>query len=324
MPSRLYIGVLRYSGIVSAGRHEKLVDEETFETVQSLLTARRTSGERSWRHHNYLRGSVFCAGCGSRLIYTRATGRNGGVYEYFVCHNKTKRQCQQPHHRVEAVERAIEREYARVRLSASIKTKLRQDIRAYVTHVEQQADPVRNETAATLKRLAVQERKLLEAHYQDGISPELFAEEQRRIRQERIAANKRTAELNTDHGRTVERLEASLRLTEHVQAAYLLAEPSTRRLFNQAIFKGFWIDSETIQRSEISQPFEKLLEQAAERSVADPAADTVLIEPETSAWTPSQPTYAPANERTRDRVSLVAGSNVSKMVELRGLEPLTS
>ena len=319
-----YIGVLRYSGIVSVGRHEKLVDEETFETVQSLLTARRTSGERSWRHRSYLRGSVFCGECGSRLIYTRATGRNGGVYEYFVCHNKTKRQCQQPHHRVEAVERAIEREYARIRLSAPVKAKLRQDIRAYVAHTEQQADPERNETAATIKRLAVQERKLLEAHYQDGISPELFAEEQRRIRQERIAANKRTKELDTDHGRTVERLDASLRLTDHVQAAYLLAEPSTRRLFNQAIFNGFWIDSETIQRSEINEPFEELLEQTAERSDADRAAEAVVIQPEASAWAPSTPTRALINKRTRDHISKVAGSNVNQMVEHIGFEPMTS
>jgi site-specific DNA recombinase len=320
-----YIGVVRYAGIVSAGRHKKLIDEETFEKVQELLSSRRISGERCWRHHNYLRGSVFCGECSSRLIYTRATGRNGGVYEYFVCHGKSKGRCCQPHHRVEAVEQAIEREYANVQLSPTGQDKIRNDIRDYVAQFDGQGEPERREITANLKRLATQERKLLEAHYQDHISAELFAEEQRRIRHERIAAERRQQELDVDHGRTLEQLDQALRLTSRIQAAYLLAEPSTRRLLNQAIFEGFWVEREDIARAAIKPPFDQLLAQHPKLSAPHQPMEAVVIEPEPEAWELGQMSETPGqNDETRNQVALVTGSNVEKVVEPTGIEPVTS
>jgi hypothetical protein len=35
-------------------------------------------------HPHYLKGSIFCGQCGSRLIICHAKG-NGGTYAYFIC-----------------------------------------------------------------------------------------------------------------------------------------------------------------------------------------------------------------------------------------------
>ncbi|MGH7485366.1 MAG: recombinase family protein, partial [bacterium] len=105
-----YIGLVRYAGKTYQGRHKPLVDEGTFQHVQDLLDAKRQSGERSWRHHHYLRGSLYCAECDSRLMFAQAKG-NGGTYEYFVCSGRSRGVCSQGHHRAAAVEAAIERHY---------------------------------------------------------------------------------------------------------------------------------------------------------------------------------------------------------------------
>lgn len=310
--------MVRYAGIISQGRHPKLIDEDTFETVQGLLTSKRTSGERCWIHYSYLRGSVFCGARGSRLIYTRATGRNGSTYEYFVCHGKSKRLCNQPHHRVEAVEQAIEREYTKVQLTPAVRDGIRADVRAYAAQLDGRVGPERGEIQSRLKQLAVQERKLLEAHYQDQISPELFAEEQRRIRQERVAVERRQQELDVDHGRTLEQLEAALAMTGQLQTAYLLAEPNTRRLLNQAIFRGFWIDREEIARAELASPFMELVERVHETpGQVHQKTEPNVIEPELEAWTlEPDPEALARNQRTRNQVALVTGSNVEKMMVL--------
>jgi hypothetical protein len=109
-----------------------------------------------------------------------------------------------------------------------------------------------------------------------------------------------------------------------VQAAYLLADPSTRRLFNQAIFDGFWIDRETIARSEIKAPFEDMLEKTDASGARHRSTDSVLVEPDPEVWTPTTQALGSNNARTRDLSGEVTGSNFDKMVEPTGIEPVTS
>lgn len=55
--------------------HERLVEHETWERVQELLTAKHLTGERHREHPHYLKASIFCGQCGSRLIVCYAKGR---------------------------------------------------------------------------------------------------------------------------------------------------------------------------------------------------------------------------------------------------------
>jgi site-specific DNA recombinase len=313
--SDYYLGIVRYAGKTSQGRHPHLIDEATFQRVQEVLQAQRQSGERCWRHHNYLRGTVYCGECGSRLMYTRAKGRAGGIYEYFVCSGPQKHICDQPHHRVEAVERAIEAEYAHVQLSEARREQIRAAVRAYVATLDKIAEPERQQITETVARLARQEKKRLQAHYADNISDSLFGEEQQRIRRERVAAERRLTELQVDHGRTLERLDIALGLTHRVQASYLMAEPQTRRLFNQAIYQRIWIKQEAVSDIELAGPFVDLLVDDLQGDIARTAPD-VPGEPGDDA--------RPSKDETSAALSDRGGSHVEQMVELGGLEPPTS
>ena len=68
-----YIGVVRYRGKVYPGRHEPLVPVLLFERVQTKLDSKRQSGERQRIHHHYLKGTLYCDTCGTRLR-SAATG----------------------------------------------------------------------------------------------------------------------------------------------------------------------------------------------------------------------------------------------------------
>jgi DNA invertase Pin-like site-specific DNA recombinase len=80
-----YIGRFNWGGVEYDGSHEPLVSMETFNAVQAQLTAKKTAGERTQRHEHYLKGTLRCGRCGSRMLFSRNTGRHGGVYDYFVC-----------------------------------------------------------------------------------------------------------------------------------------------------------------------------------------------------------------------------------------------
>lgn len=62
-----YIGQVPYKGAVHPGAHEPLIDIETWQHVQALLDARGAAAERRRKHDHYLKGSLFCGSCGSRM-----------------------------------------------------------------------------------------------------------------------------------------------------------------------------------------------------------------------------------------------------------------
>ena len=82
-----------------------------------MLSAHNHAAEKDRKHHHYLKGSLYCGRCGSRMSLIHAKG-NGGTYPYFFCIARMRATgCTQPYVPVELVERAVERAYARVRLS---------------------------------------------------------------------------------------------------------------------------------------------------------------------------------------------------------------
>ena len=51
----------------------------------SVLTAHKSAAEATQVHDHYLKGTIHCGQCGSRLIVSNAKNRHGNVYCYFVC-----------------------------------------------------------------------------------------------------------------------------------------------------------------------------------------------------------------------------------------------
>ena len=104
-----YIGIVRFKGAEYPGTHQPLIDESTFQRVQQVLAGRRLSKEKHWRHGHYLKGTVYCGFCGSRLQFTQVRG-HGGVYEYFVCSKRhAGDECEQRYIKSESVEAAVAR-----------------------------------------------------------------------------------------------------------------------------------------------------------------------------------------------------------------------
>ena len=105
---------------------------------------------------------------------------NGGTYEYFVCGGRMHGSCSQGYHRAAAVEAAVERYDGNAevaQLSEAERDGIRQAVRAYIGDLAEKADEQVATAKAEVARLAGEERKLLQAHYADQISPALFAEE---------------------------------------------------------------------------------------------------------------------------------------------------
>jgi site-specific DNA recombinase len=82
----LYTGNIRYRGDLIHGEHAPIVDQATFDAVQSLLQRQHRSGgsETRNKHHALLRGLLTCAPCGCGMTYC-CSRRGPKFYQYYIC-----------------------------------------------------------------------------------------------------------------------------------------------------------------------------------------------------------------------------------------------
>ena len=256
-----YLGTVIVGGKPYRGRHEPLVTPDIFERCQEILEARRKNGARAWKHHHYLAGTVFCGECGARLLYSRNRGKLGKEYEYYFCISKhARRGCTQPYHRLEDVEEAVEAFYEQVALSDDEREALRTELLARLDALAGTSERDVTEADRTLTRLAAQEKKLLEAFYADSIRPELFHEEQKRLRRERIAAEQVKARLQTDLAVVRENVELAVELMADPAGAYRRADARIRSLMNSGFFRALYVDSGDVAEGELQPILAQLIE----------------------------------------------------------------
>ena len=125
---RYYLGVVTYRGMEYEGRHDRLVDPDTFERVQELMDSRIKAGEKQRLHQHYLKGTLYCRRCQTRLGLIYANG-HGGVYPYFYCLGRQRRNgCDLPYLALDPIEERVERLYREIQLTDEEASALRAEL----------------------------------------------------------------------------------------------------------------------------------------------------------------------------------------------------
>ena len=300
--SRLYLGLFTWGGVEYQGSHEPLVNIETFATVQAIMASRRKVGDRPQKHPHYLKGTVICARCGSRMLFSRNRGHMGTLYDYFTCigrHNH-RNTCDLPHVSVAVVEDAIAAYYETIVLGPDLMVAIHDALMKCARRRHASMDHIAKRERKRILDLEQERRKLLEAHLAGAVPLDLLKERQDRITAE--LANAGAALANTEvHWETMEaNLKAALGLATRFGEAYRKAKPTVRRHFNQAVFEWVKIDVDgEVTRVELAQPFKSLLDKDL---------------PSRLAQEMKNPGYL---KRSR-------GSNMDLLVEVAGIEPASS
>ncbi len=270
-----YTGVVRYRGAIYPGKHDPLVDIQTWQRVQELLTAKNLAGEIHREHPHYLKGSIHCGHCGSRLIVSYAKGR-GGTYPYFICigRQRDRHSCTQRALRIALVEEAVAGHYATVQLPINEITPLRSFLKGELENLKTNAHREQKTQRRRLDKLERERKKLLDAHYADAIPLDLLRTEQTRITAEVAAAEGRLTAVTADYQTAEINLQRAITLAGDCHAAYQQASDTVRRQFNQAFFKRIYIDENYNVTGELDEPFATLLGDDLRRAaVADHEQD---------------------------------------------------
>ncbi len=261
--NRYYIGLVTFRGTQYDGRHEPLIDAALFAQVQAVLKDKAQSGEKTQKHHHYLKGTVFCGECGSRFVFSRNTGR-GGTYDYFKCqgqHNGVE--CAIRYLRADWVEAQVEDAWAQVQATGTELAQLRSGL---IEHLGLQHGDARAQLEAATKRRAKLEDErvtLLRAHLAGAVPLDLLKAEQDRITSEMTHAQETIDATGTQFREIETTVTLAINLAEHASIYYLQAGPTVRRRFNQAFFTRVNVHRDG-QTTELASPFRELLQLRAD------------------------------------------------------------
>ena len=178
-----------YKGVEYSGSHEPIIDEETWDKVQLIMSS-RVNGERTNKHPHYLKSTVYCAYCGERLIISNEKKKDGTVYPYFVCagrHSKRRRDCKTKYILIPAVEREIEKLYDRIQIPSEVRAQIENHLQGVIASEKQKYDKEIEGLQGRKNELEHNRNKLMEAHYMDAIPLDFMKTEQQKITKELAA-----------------------------------------------------------------------------------------------------------------------------------------
>jgi site-specific DNA recombinase len=258
MQSPYYLGKVPFGGVIYDGNHMPLVDRATFDTVQEVMRAHCTAGEKRRTHNHYLKGTIWCGRCGKRLVYNLAVNGQGEQYAYFFCVGR-RQGCPQRYVQVDAVERAVERYYATIERTPKEIAERQAAIRSYY---EAERATHAKHTAIQRERLNAIERrrdKLFDAYAADAMPLAQLKRKQEELNAEAGGAEA-VLEIAATNWAKVEVLATrAVALAKDAQAAYIAAAPLVRRTMNQVFFKKLFVTDDSITAATLTDAYAELL-----------------------------------------------------------------
>ena len=231
-----YKGIVTFQGVEYAGKHEPLVDSQTWQTVQTILTSRRY-GERQRIHNHFLKSTVVCGQCGARLSVQNAKNSKGTIYPYFVCARRCRlHDCAFTAVLIDVVEDRMVELYQTIQLSAADRTQIEHYLHDELAQIE--GDRAKAVRSLTTRRTNIEDRRrrLLHAHYEGAVPLDLLKEEQAELSTELNQIERQLAAYQADAAEVRQYLTQALDLLEDCHRLYTAAPAHLKKLLNQVFF----------------------------------------------------------------------------------------
>ena len=256
-----YIGIVTFEGVQYPGRHDPLISAELWDRVQTLKQSRAISKEKPYEHPHYLKGTVFCGTCGTRMGVTKIKNRHGSEYDYFYCLGRQKRtaSCSQKYVAMDVIEDKVEEVWTSIQLPDEQIRAIERCVLDYVQVQGKQQHRALKEQTKRLSALEEERIKLMGAYYASAIPIEVLKREQERIGSEMRACQTILDGAQTDIDAIEAGLENLLELIADCGQLYKSAPPAIRRQFNQAVFERIVIDDDQVGGFYLRSPFKELV-----------------------------------------------------------------
>ena len=302
-----YKGIVTFQGVEYPGKHEPLVDSQTWQTVQTILASRRY-GERQRIHNHFLKSTVVCGQCGARLLVQNTRNSKGDLYPYFICARRQRtHDCAFRAVLIDVVEEQMNALYRTIQLSSQDRQLVELYVREELRHLERDKD--RTIRSLTTRRTNIEDkrRRLMHAHYEGAVPLELLREEQTQFTSELGQIERQLTAYQADAADVRQRLTGALDLLEDCHRLYQVAPPHLKKLLNQVFFERVLVNPLVDEDGRVVLP-DNGTNDGRGRSMADAAAGDCPI---------GEGDAGPLQQAAAPRLLADASSDASLAADLR-------
>jgi site-specific DNA recombinase len=251
-----YCGQVSLHGAIYKGRHDALVTRQLFDRVQTVL-GNHLNGERRRVHSHFLKGLVFCHRCKSHMTLQVSKG-----YVYYFCKGRSRRNgCDQPYLAIEAVEKAVEHEFAHLTIPETDIEAARDELQSYLSTEQSERAAAAQRQRLAITKLDDERSRLLQAHLAEAVPLDLLKREQARIARELQAAEIALAAAEVGFADVEAVFDRASKLLVDPQGYYASAVTDEgRRNFTLVFFERLELDGERIGDAQLTRPMAALID----------------------------------------------------------------
>jgi site-specific DNA recombinase len=256
---RSYIGEVRFRGEWYPGRHEPLVDRETWDRVQTLL------GDAVYRAHEMTYAGEFmtCGHCGHPITGERKTKKTqSGLREYV--YYRCARYNRGDHPRTRVTERDLDRQmlslFDRMRIkNDDVREWFRAVLASQTRDTQADARAQRNELTRQESLIVARQDRLLNMRINDEIDESMFARKHTDMRDQLAKIKLQLDVLDRSRDETAELAVKAFELSQTLREQWLAADYSAKRRILEIVCLNCRLDDATLV-PEMRKPFDVLAE----------------------------------------------------------------
>lgn len=273
-----YIGIVRYKGAEQPGTHEPLIDLDTWQHVQRLLDSRKIASERRRSHDHYLKGTLYCGSCGSRMQLDYPANKQGVRYGYYVCSGRAskRKNCTRRAVPIGVAEQLVADCYQDIAITEDEYTALAAQVEAAFDERLASRSQEMAELTENRQRLQNESDKLLAAHFADAIDLDTLKRHQDRIRTGLADIDRRLASEHDHHTGARKQLSTALGLLVDCATLYARTNDQGKRLANQALTHGIDISEDERATIRLAEPFAALTPEPASTDVRSSSTSSIV------------------------------------------------
>jgi len=260
LKDRTYIGWIEWGSVShSNGKHEKIVDQETFERVQFILAAHNKEANRERKHNFLLRGLMLCDECESRIQAGYSTGKSGEQYGHYFCYKRQHGRsvpCSQSSILIPELEKQFAMLFKQLELSPGSAEKVRAKIKKNFGERQQVYENTRKGLLLSIENIKSAKKRAFLKFANDEVDSETYDTAVADLEQQEKDLNNSLSRLEGDMSHIMRALEIGVELTQDIYRAYLKAPYPLKSLLAQAFFKNLRIRDGEIVSAELNAPLD--------------------------------------------------------------------
>lgn len=255
----IYLGKIPWKGVIYEGRHPALIDEETFNKCQEIMTAHNQNASRQRIHNYLLRGFVFCNKCGKRLWADKHTKKSGIVFEMYFCKTCSKG----TYVDINELENQVEDWFGAIQMTKKRAEEL-------VERAKQILEDFRNNSDTENQSITNRQSKIKAAmrEAEDNwlirktITQETFKRINDRYESDLELINKQIEQMAHSHDQSLKTVQRLTALAQNIKQAYHDADPNLKRFYLGLFWDKFLVEKGLIVNAELAEEVKEIIKVA--------------------------------------------------------------